>query len=117
MKLTGRVIKGAGLGIKTANLKVNGSFVLKSGVYSAKVFFQNKEYKALAIMGVRKDIEVYLLDFSGNLYNQILEVEIIKKIRNLIKFDKMENLLIQIKKDIEKAREYFINTDNPRITH
>ena len=107
MKLLGRVIKGEGLVIKTANLKVNDSFSLENGVYLAKVFYQGKEYQALAIMGVRQDIEVYLLDFEGDLYGQILAVEIIEKMRDLIKFKKRENLLKQIKEDVEQAKKYF----------
>jgi riboflavin kinase/FMN adenylyltransferase len=107
MKLIGQVIKGEGLGFKTANLKINHTFTLENGVYLAKVYYQNQEYQAIAIMGVRQDIEVYLLDFNGDLYGQVLEVEIIQKLRDLIKFKRKKDLLKQIKRDVDKARVYF----------
>ena len=111
MKLRGQVIKGAGLGYKTANLKITQQFNLAKGVYLAKVTWQKKNYPAMAIMGVRPDLEVYLLDFEGDLYNQTLEVEVLGKMRGLIKFEKEEELLRQIKKDIREAKEYFNNAD------
>jgi len=107
MKLVGQVVKGEGLGFKTANIKTSQPFKLESGVYLAKAFYKNKEYKALAIMGVRKDIEVYLLDFEGDLYNQILEVEILEKMRDLVQYNSEEGLKQKIEEDIEEARRYF----------
>jgi len=107
MKITGVVIKGEGLGYKTANLKADQPFQLADGVYLAVVLFQNKEYQALAVMGIRQDIEVYLLDFSGDLYSKLLEVEILGKLRDLIKCESREKLLRKIKEDIKEAREYF----------
>jgi len=107
MKITGTVVKGEGLGYKTANLKADQPFKLADGVYLAEVFWQSKKYQALAIMGIREDIEVFLLDFDGDLYGQILEVEIIQTLRDLIKYKSREELLRQIEEDIEKTREYF----------
>ena len=107
MKLKGKVVKGEGLGYKTANLKIDGSFELDNGVYFAKVFFKNQEYQALAVMGVRRDIEIYLLDFEGDLYGQILEVEILQKMRELVQYKEKEDLLKKIEEDVEEAREYF----------
>ena len=112
MKISGIVIKGEGLGFKTANLKVDKAFDLSDGVYLAKVRYQNQDYQAIAIMGIRLDIEVLLLDFEGDLYEQVLEVEIIKKMRELVKLEK-EELLEQIEKDVKKARNFF--ADNTRI--
>jgi riboflavin kinase/FMN adenylyltransferase len=114
MKVIGKVIKGAGLGYKTANLKIDnraGLDDLADGVYLARVNYQNNEYSAIAVKGIRPDLEVYLLDFEGDLYGQILEVEILKKMRELIKFDKEEELLKQINKDIREAKEYFNDAD------
>ncbi|MBU1131026.1 riboflavin kinase [Patescibacteria group bacterium] len=111
MKIRGKVIKGAGLGYKTANLKVDQRFDLADGVYLAKVIYQNKEYSAMAIMGIRQDIEIYLLDFDGDLYNQTLEVEVLDKMRDLVKYEKKEDLLKKIQEDVERAKEYFNNSE------
>lgn len=112
MKILGIVVKGEGLGFKTANLKADNQAELDDladGVYLAKVRYQNQDYQALAIKGIRPDIEVYLLDFEGDLYNQVLEVEILEKMREIVKFDEKEDLLKQIEEDVEEAREYFNN--------
>jgi riboflavin kinase/FMN adenylyltransferase len=114
MKVIGKVIKGAGLGYKTANLKIDnraGLDKLADGVYLARVNYQNNVYSTIAVKGIRPDVEVYLLDFNGDLYGQILEVEILEKMRELIKFDKEEKLLIQIGEDIKEAKKYFNDAD------
>lgn len=112
MKLTGKVIRGMGLGYKTANLKIDNAAQLDNladGVYLARVSYQNNIYPAIAVKGIRPDLEVYLLDFEGDLYGQILEVDILEKMRELIKFEKEEELLKQINEDIREARNYFKN--------
>ena len=111
MKLKGKVVKGAGLGFKTANLSINKSFELADGVYFAKVNYDGQEYQAIAIMGIRQDIEVYLLDFEGDLYDQILEVEVLEKIRDLVQYNTEEGLRQKIEEDVEKAKKYFIHMD------
>lgn len=107
MRISGVVVKGEGLGYKTANLKVKEPFDLADGVYLAKVFYQSQEHPAIAIMGIQPDLEVYLLDFDGDLYHQILEVEILEKMREIIRFDRKKDLLKQIKEDVRKARKFF----------
>jgi len=105
MELTGLVIKGEGLGYKTANLKIAKHFNLPDGVYFAKVIYQNKEYPAIAIRGIRADLEVFLLDFDDDLYGQTLTVEVAQKMRDLIFYEKPEDLLNQIQQDIKQAKK------------
>ena len=110
MNFLGKVMKGTGLGYKTANLMVEDRNFLESfsdGVYLVKVFYQNREYPALGVKGMRKDLEVRLLGFEGDLYGQILAVEIMEKMRDLIEFDDEESLLGQIEEDIRQAEQYF----------
>lgn len=118
MKIIGTVQQGKGegkvLGFPTANLKAFKPFNLENGVYlaeaelsSAEATIQGKKYHTLAVRGVAKDLEVFLLDFEGNLYNQILEVEILKKMREIIRFDNKKELVKQIEGDIRSAKEYF----------
>ncbi|HLC64410.1 MAG TPA: riboflavin kinase [Patescibacteria group bacterium] len=110
MKILGKVIKGKGLGYKTANLLIEGRELLKEvpdGVFFAIVSYQDKDHPALAIKGMVGDLEVRLLDFEGNLYSQILAVEILEKLRDLMEFKSQEDLVDQIEEDIKKARQYF----------
>ncbi len=127
MKFTGKVIRGAGrgkaLGFPTANLDVKTD--LEEGIYAANVItiFSSPlagedarragegKLPSLVFIGAAKTfgeserkVEVYILDFSGDLYGRELEVEIVKKLRDNQKFDSAEALAFQMKQDEQEAR-------------
>lgn len=104
-----KVIKGLQLGRKlgfpTANLIYPNNIIkLPYGVYSAK--YENK--KAILNWGIKPTLglnneilELHVIDFDENLYDEIIHFEIIKKIRDEKKFINLESLKTQIQKDIE----------------
>jgi riboflavin kinase/FMN adenylyltransferase len=53
-------------------------------------------------------IELHLLDFSGDLYGKSLQVEIIEKLRDERRFESVEDLVGQIKLDIDQARAVLV---------
>ena len=55
-------------------------------------------------------IEVYLLDFDGDLYGQPIEICLVRKIRPVEKFPSKEALVVQIKKDIAQIRGLLLPT-------
>ena len=87
--------------------------VPKRGVYSTVTLIDNKTYRSITNIGVKptveKDIkplaETHILDFSGNLYGKEIEVRFNKFIRDEKKFSSLDELKIQIKKDIEYVRK------------
>ena len=106
--------RGKEIGFATANIDVNGVYVMpKIGVYAGAVNYGEKKYAAVINVGhnptfnERTDvsIECHLLDFSGDLYGKNIEVEFYEFIRDERKFTNVEALIKQIKKDIEKARK------------
>jgi riboflavin kinase/FMN adenylyltransferase len=110
MKLTGKIIHGEGrgqhMGLPTINLAEHPSD-LEEGVYAVWVESKFGRNKGAMNWGARPTfdelesvMEVHLLDFDGDLYDQEVEVEVVKKIREIQKFDSKESLMIQIKKDI-----------------
>ena len=112
MRFSGNVRTGHGrgkkLGFPTANMEPPAE--LKDGLYLGLA--NNKP--ALIFVGAAKtfddldrNVEVYILDFKGNLYNHTMEIEILKKIRENIKFASQQKLVEQMKKDEQQAREYF----------
>lgn len=110
-RLSSTVIKGNALGRKlgfpTANLLYPNKIVkLAYGVY--KVIANG--IPAILNWGVKPTVdgktpilEVYLINFEDNLYDKELEIEFIKKIRDEKKFNSLEELQVQIKKDIEEC--------------
>ena len=57
----------------------------------------------------RQSLEAYILDFDKNIYDEILSIEFLCKIRDQIKFDSIDDLKNQIQKDREKAESLLKN--------
>ena len=114
--LTGQVEKGDArgrtLGFPTANLIPNEEQALPAdGVYACYAILGEQRYKAVLNIGVRPTfrgiqrlVEVHILDFSGNIYGQELQVELIDRLRDEMKFPGPEELKSQMTKDVELAR-------------
>ena len=100
---------GREIGFPTANLEYPKEIVrIPYGVYSARVFGRNAilNWGIKPTFGTYKEIvEVHIVDYQEDLYNKNLSVEIIKKIRDEKRFNNIEELKKQIKKDIDKCLE------------
>ena len=120
--LTGKVVRGEALGRQynypTINIDIKEPYKLvpKSGVYIIETKINNEPYygimnigKRPTLNGKRKTIEVHLLDFDQNLYGKKIQVGLLKRLRNEQKFDSIEQLFVQIKKDEATARELIKN--------
>ena len=107
--------RGAGLGYPTANLAIAAGLVTPgNGVYAVQVQIGSMRYQGVANVGVNptfegtsRHIEVFLLNFSGDLYGQIIAVDFLKKLRNEKIFAGVDQLIAQIRQDIETARKYY----------
>ena len=102
---------GATLGFPTANIRLNSAKQLPaSGVYSVVAQVNGVEYKALANIGTNPTIgndhlslEVHLLDFQGDLYDQSLTISFLHFLREEKKFASLDELKKQIAEDVSKA--------------
>ena len=116
--INGRVKKGRQIGKKigfpTCNIDIKNYILAKTGVYAvkAKVKTSRKFYKGIANLGYRPTfnqkkllLEVNLFNFSGNLYNKKLSVEFLKFIRGEKKFNGVDDLRNQIKRDLLIAKK------------
>jgi len=102
------VIEGAKLGRKlgfpTANLKYPDSIVkIPYGVYKVEVLGKCAvmNWGIKPTIGAEEVIEVHIPNYCEDLYNKKLQIKIIDKIRDEKKFDNLEELKTQIKKDID----------------
>ena len=110
MIIKGEVKRGRGIGktfgYPTANIDCN--LDLSDGVFYSLVRLKKDWLPGLLIKGVApKGVEIYLIDWRGDLYGKEIEVKVFEKIRDIINFDKTENLIKQIRGDIIKAKNYF----------
>jgi riboflavin kinase/FMN adenylyltransferase len=120
-ELNGTVIKGAQIGrtigFPTANLSIEDPIKIlpENGVYLVNVILNNVLVNGIMNIGVRptispelkKQIEIHIFDFERDIYGQKLQVEILTRLRDEIKFDNKEALVQQIQQDISLAHRYF----------
>lgn len=110
VSFTAKVVVGQGrgrrLGFPTANLdKVD--LDINHGVYLAEIEINNQPYQALMHFGFREtfdekpSLELFIKNFSADLYGQEVKVKVIKKIREIKKFKDVEELKRQINQDLE----------------
>lgn len=95
---------GRELGFPTANLPYPKNIIrIPYGVYVAKVFNKSAimNWGIKPTIGSKEIIEVHIPNFNKNLYGELVEVEILGKIRDEKKFENLEELKLQIKKDVE----------------
>jgi riboflavin kinase/FMN adenylyltransferase len=109
---TGRNRGGKLLGFPTANIHLQGELCPKSGIYAVTVELEGKLLNGVANIGYSPTfndhiftVEVHILDFNLNIYNQKLRVNFIQRLRDEIRFSNVSELSAQIKRDIEIARK------------
>lgn len=111
----GRVDRGAkaraAARFPTANMEVENEQLPPLGVYAVRARLDEVWLPAVANLGRRPtvarnaepNLEVHLLDWSGDCYGQEMEVRFVKHLRGEMKFDGLEALKAQIGRDVEAA--------------
>ena len=118
------VKKGDGLGKTWGFPTINQSFpedfiVPKYGVYMSLATIDGKEYLSVTNVGIRPTVngsdarsETCILDFDGNLYGKKVQVQLVKFIREEMKFPDTDALKAAIGNDIEKAKKMYNEVRN-----
>ncbi|CAM4358195.1 bifunctional riboflavin kinase/FAD synthetase [Flavobacterium terrigena] len=120
--LTGNVVKGNQLGrtinFPTANIEIPEDYKLipKNGVYVVKANVSNQSVFGMMNIGVKPtlgenklSIEVHLLNFDKDIYNQKIQVSVLERLRDEQKFDSFEALKSQLELDKQNTIHYFEN--------
>ncbi len=116
----GLVERGAGrgrtIGIPTANLRTTAELLPAQGVYAAVATTRTGVFKAVVNIGSNPTfvhsgqvtVEAHLLDFTEDLYGEHLRLEFIQRLRSERKFSGVDELVGQIKSDIEIGRKVVV---------
>ena len=121
--INGKVIEGfkvgRTIGYPTANISISDpdKLIPAIGVYAVRVKWNNSAYKGMMNIGHRPtlengsniSIEVHILDFKEDIYNQNLEIDFICKIRNEQKFKDIDELKEQLQKDKSAVSKMHMN--------
>jgi riboflavin kinase/FMN adenylyltransferase len=119
--ISGRVAHGQKLGrtigFPTANIPLKRCVSPVSGVYVVKTLVDGKEIGGVAnigqrptVNGVRQQLEVHLFNFKKDLYGRQLEVCLLHKLREEVKFPSFDALKTQIELDAEAARVWLLQS-------
>ena len=105
--------RGGSIGFPTANIAISPERQLPGrGVYAGQAVAGDEIHLAAINVGTRPTfdgqgttIEAYLLDYSGDLYGRLLAIDFRARLRDELRFDGVEALTSQIRRDVERVRE------------
>jgi len=111
--ISGKVVHGSARGkllhFPTANVDVDNKnkLIPGDGVYAVDVIYKEKTYKGMLNIGCRPTfkngkqhvIEVHIIDFNQNIYDETITIAFKKRLRDEKKFDSKEALIEQLEKD------------------
>lgn len=112
----GFVEAGRGLGrsfnFPTINIHLSSPLEISHGVYRTRVFVDKNRFLGAMHYGPRETlnekkpvVEIYLLDFEGDLYGKEVKIEVLEKIRDIQKFSSLEALKHAISQDVAEVRK------------
>ncbi len=111
--------RGRMLGYPTANfLPAEDYLIPKRGVYAVWANLDGKRVSGMMNIGMKPTfhdlyttiVEVHFFDFSGDLYESEIMVHIVERLRDERKFNGVNELMIQLKKDKDKAEKILRET-------
>jgi riboflavin kinase / FMN adenylyltransferase len=115
-RMLGRVVEGQRLGrtlgYPTANLRLGRRKPPLSGILAVRAYgIEARPMPGVASLGTRPTVggvepllEVHLFDYAGDLYGRMIEVEFVAKLRDEVKFDSLDALMLQMHEDAARAR-------------
>lgn len=121
--LEGVVVPGRGrggqLGFPTANLQPHGLVSIPGdGVYAAFTHIQGKRMMAAVSIGYNptfgdrdRAVEAFILDFDGDLYGETLRLEFVRRLRDQVEYDAIEDLQEQIGVDVQATKRVLEQAD------
>jgi riboflavin kinase / FMN adenylyltransferase len=114
--------RGAKLGFPTANITGIDTLLPPDGIYAGRAWIDRSAYAAAISLGTNPTfdetalkVEVYLLDFEGDLYDRTLQIDFFARLRETTRFDSIRALTDQMAMDIAAARSIASEAENLQL--
>ena len=113
--------RGSEIGFPTLNIGVSADRALPpDGVYvTGAVIGDGREFESMTNIGTQptfdgkqRRVETHLFDFEGDLYDDVVSIALLHRLRDERKFESVEALVDRIRRDAEEARTYFARLDH-----
>lgn len=104
--------RGRTIGFPTANIAVTADRAMPAfGVYATWAYVRGERYASATNVGMRPtfngqrlSVETYILDFEGDVYDDVIRIELVARLRPEQRFSGIEEIKAQIGHDVEQAR-------------
>jgi riboflavin kinase/FMN adenylyltransferase len=114
---------GSEIGFPTANLKLSEEDLCpKKGVYVTQVLYEDKMYGSVTNIGYNPTFgenellaETHIFDFNKDIYGHPIRLNLLRYLRGEVKFNSIEELSAQIKKDVETAKQVLAEAAKERV--
>src|SRR6266404_4504099 len=115
----GRVVRGAErgaiLGLPTANLHPQNRVIPHNGFYVTATLIDGLWRRSVTNIGTRptfgsaneSSVETFVMNWSGDLYDDVVRVRFLHRLREEKKFSSVDELKFQIERDVARAQDYF----------
>jgi riboflavin kinase/FMN adenylyltransferase len=110
--------RGATLGFPTANIHPHNRVIPRRGVYVTATLIEGQWRRSVTNIGTRptfgenpeSSVETHVIDWSGDLYGDVVRVRFLLRLRDEKKFNGVNELKLQIEHDVYRAEGYFART-------
>jgi riboflavin kinase/FMN adenylyltransferase len=104
--------RGRTIGFPTANIAVTADRAMPAfGVYATWAHVRGKRYASATNIGMRPtfngqrpSVETYIIDFEGDIYDDVIRVELVSRLRTEQRFNGIDEIKAQIGRDVAQAR-------------
>ena len=114
--------RGLELGFPTANVQPHNRVIPRRGVYVTATLIEGQWRRSVTNIGVRPtfgdalepSVETHVIDWTGDLYADVLRVRFLHRLRDERKFASVDELKLQIERDVSRAKRYFVSEEVKR---
>jgi riboflavin kinase/FMN adenylyltransferase len=113
---------GRTLGFPTANISTHNELLPPDGVYAVMVLVDGSLVKGACSIGLNptfdggsRSIEVFLLDYADQIYGREIAVSFVRRLRGMIKFSDVSELVSAITRDVLHTREILAAVDPDKV--